>query len=75
MPIYDIELPAHHGSRRSTPKPCIGPRYTTEQELDIRRAMLEAERYMQNYGKGFTPAPIDKSHYILPIDSHANKPD
>ena len=55
------------------PKPsCIGARYTFDEELAIMRAKREAARYMEGYGKGATPTPIDKSHYIPPLDNNAN---
>ncbi len=56
--------------RRKPPEPCIGPRYTAQDELDISRAIASAKRYMLTYGRDSTPTPIDKSHYIQPIDNH-----
>lgn len=53
---------ANHSSHQ-TPAPSIGWRYTAFDEARIKVAIIHAQRYMRNYGKGIRLAPINLRHY------------
>lgn len=65
--------PPKSGGRRLPPDhvPCLGFRYTKEQEARAARAIASANRFMENYGKGRKPCNIDRSHYITIFNRHA----
>lgn len=61
------EQPPHPTGRRLPPDhvPCLGFRYTKEQEARAARAIASANQFMQSYGKGRKPRTInDRSRYI-----------
>ena len=67
MPIYDKSLPIAPDTtgkvRRRPPRPCIGWRYTPDEDYAIERAKRSSKAFMLRYGKGSRPLPVDKSHY------------
>ena len=43
--------------------PCLGFRFTKQEEVCMLRAMWQSKLYMKNYGKGQAPYLVDLSHY------------
>lgn len=42
----------------------LGWAFTVAEELRMRRAIREASRFMESYGKGRKPFMVDKAKYI-----------
>lgn len=67
MPKYDKTLPIGPDTNNQTshcnPRPCIGWRYTPDEDYAIERAIRFSKAFMLRYGRGAKPILVDKSHY------------
>lgn len=48
--------------------------FTDREELWIARACCLAADFMQTYGRGYRPRPIDTSHYIQSATDNKDRP-
>lgn len=51
-------------TNKSEVKPCLGFRFTDEEEQWIAYSMYRARLFMKKYGKGQKVRMINKKHYI-----------
>lgn len=56
--------PTPKSSKTVTPSQTTLFHFTEREERYMRRAMIDSVRFMEKYGQGYTPRPINLDHYI-----------
>ncbi len=56
--------PTPKSSKTVTPSQTALFHFTKREERYMHRAMIDSVRFMEKYGQGYTPRPINLDHYI-----------